>query len=216
MTLEGEADRRRTTGAGRPGPALQGRRGQNLLLAQDQALLRGRGPQLRIQPDSRRPAQQQEESAAGHAELAGRAKPLMRLPMKRAAQMLLIGTFLPLCWLAMMAVHEWATSLPRAPGGKVATVVLYPLTISRTDVSINPRPLLVVWAGPLIGVLLPLAAAAALRACRFPGPICWILCRLLSDCQRRLHRRGVLRPCRRRGRHAPPRHAAWTLWLSAR
>ena len=166
----GRADRRRTLPAtGARGPRLQGRRGQNLLLAQDQALLRGRGPQLRVQSDSRRPAQQQEESAAGHAERAGRAKPLMRLPMKRAAQMLLIGTFLPLCWLAMMAVHELGHVVGAlATGGKVATVVLYPLTISRTDVSINPRPLLVVWAGPLIGVLLPLAAAAALRACRFP------------------------------------------------
>src|SRR5437870_4599390 len=59
----------------------------------------------------------------------------------------------------MQAVHEfghvagaWLT------GGQVARVVLHPLTISRTDLDDNPRPLLVVWAGPLCGVLLPLAA----------------------------------------------------------
>ena len=89
--------------------------------------------------------------------------------MKRFAQVLLIGTFLPLCWLAMMAVHELGHVLGAlATGGTITAVVLHPLTISRTDVSINPRPLLVVWAGPLLGVLLPLGAAAILQACRFP------------------------------------------------
>jgi hypothetical protein len=72
-----------------------------------------------------------------------------------------------LCWLGMMAVHElghvigaWAT------GGRVARVVLHPLTISRTDLAENPQPLVVVWSGPVLGVLLPAAAwlvAAGLR-----------------------------------------------------
>ncbi len=51
--------------------------------------------------------------------------------MKRVHQSVLIGSFLPLCWLGMMAVHElghvvgaWLT------GGRVAKVVLHPLTIS--------------------------------------------------------------------------------------
>ncbi len=35
--------------------------------------------------------------------------------MKRFAQVLLIGTFLPLCWLAMMAVHELGHVLARWP-----------------------------------------------------------------------------------------------------
>jgi hypothetical protein len=44
------------------------------------------------------------------------------------------------------------------PGrGRVAKVVLFPLTISRTDLAENPHPLFVVWAGPVVGVLLPLA-----------------------------------------------------------
>lgn len=57
----------------------------------------------------------------------------------------------------MQAVHElghvagaWVT------GGKVACVVLHPLTISRTDLADNPHPLSVVWAGPVLGVLFPL------------------------------------------------------------
>ncbi len=77
--------------------------------------------------------------------------------MKRLHQVLLIGTFLPLCWLAMMDVHELGHVVGAvATGGRVEKVVLDPLTISRTDVLPNPNPLLVVWAGPIVGVLLPL------------------------------------------------------------
>ena len=35
--------------------------------------------------------------------------------MKRLHQVLLIGTFLPLCWLAMMAVHELRACRRRLP-----------------------------------------------------------------------------------------------------
>ncbi len=78
--------------------------------------------------------------------------------MPRLHQTLLLGTFLPLCWLMMMAVHEfghvtWAV----ATGGTVEKVVLHPLTFSRTDVSFNPSPLVVAWGGPIVGVVLPLA-----------------------------------------------------------
>ena len=57
-----------------------------------------------------------------------------------------------------MAVHElghvagaWMT------GARVTMVVLHPLAISRTDVVDNQRPLVVVWAGPIVGVVAPLA-----------------------------------------------------------
>ena len=70
--------------------------------------------------------------------------------------MLIVGTLL-LSWLGMMIVHEgghvvnaWAT------GGRVDKVVLHPLAISRTDVNPNPRPLIVVWGGPIWGCLVPL------------------------------------------------------------
>jgi hypothetical protein len=85
--------------------------------------------------------------------------------MKRLTQAVLIASTLAGSWLGMQVVHEsghaagaWLT------GGRVARVVLHPGTISRTDLSHNPHPLVVVWAGPLVGVLLPLAlwGAAAL------------------------------------------------------
>jgi hypothetical protein len=89
--------------------------------------------------------------------------------MKRLHQVLLIGTFLPLSWLGMMVVHELGHVLGAvATGGTVERVILHPLTISRTDVSPNPHPLVVVWAGPLVGVLLPLVLLVLFKAGRIP------------------------------------------------
>ena len=88
--------------------------------------------------------------------------------MTRFYQVLLLGTFLPLCWLGMMVVHELGHVVGAvATGGTVERVVLHPLTISRTDVSPNPRPLFVLWAGPIVGVLLPLALLVVARATRW-------------------------------------------------
>jgi hypothetical protein len=70
----------------------------------------------------------------------------------------------------MMGVHElghvvgaWLT------GGVVQKVVLHPLAISRTDVEPNPQPLVVVWAGPFVGVLLPLGAGSLFHVGKFRG-----------------------------------------------
>jgi len=61
----------------------------------------------------------------------------------------------------MMAVHELGHVFGAAvTGATVERVVLHPLTISRTDVSPNPHPGVVVWLGPVIGCLLPMAAIA--------------------------------------------------------
>jgi hypothetical protein len=88
--------------------------------------------------------------------------------MERLHQALLVGTFLPLCWLTMMAVHELGHVLgAKAAGGTVERVVLHPLAISRTDVSPNRCPLVVVWAGPTVGIVLPIGLLLATRAGRF-------------------------------------------------
>ncbi len=58
----------------------------------------------------------------------------------------------------MMIVHEFGHVLGAwFTNGTVTKVVLSPLAISRTDVSPNPKPHIVVWAGPVLGVLIPLA-----------------------------------------------------------
>jgi hypothetical protein len=89
--------------------------------------------------------------------------------MSRLHQVVLIASTLALSWFAMMAVHEsghvlgaWLT------GGSVARVVLHPLTISRTDLSINPQPFLVVWAGPLFGIAAPLILWIIAQLSRVP------------------------------------------------
>ena len=87
-----------------------------------------------------------------------------------AHQAILIGSTVLGSWLGMQAVHEfghvcgaWLT------GGRVARVVLHPLTISRTDLADNPSPLAVVWAGPAVGVLLPLLLWLLATGVRMPG-----------------------------------------------
>jgi len=78
--------------------------------------------------------------------------------MKRLLTLLFVVAWLGVCWLGMMAVHELGHVLAAvATGGTVTQVVLSPLAISRTDVSPNPYPGIVVWWGPLFGSLFPLA-----------------------------------------------------------
>jgi hypothetical protein len=88
----------------------------------------------------------------------------------RIVQAILIASTLLGSWLGMQAVHElghvcgaWLT------GGRVSQVVLHPLTISRTDLAVNPRPLIVVWAGPVFGVMAPLATWIVAAGVRLPG-----------------------------------------------
>ena len=63
---------------------------------------------------------------------------------------------LGLSWIGMMAVHELGHVLGAwFTGGTVQRVVLPVLGFSRTDVKPNPSPGLTVWAGPIVGVVLP-------------------------------------------------------------
>jgi len=56
----------------------------------------------------------------------------------------------------MQAVHECGHILAaKFAGATVTNVALHPLALSRTDVAENNSPLLVVWGGPVFGVLAP-------------------------------------------------------------
>jgi Peptidase M50B-like len=90
--------------------------------------------------------------------------------MNRVHQVVLVVSTLYGSWLGMQDVHElghvaaaWLT------GGRVSKVVLYPFTISRTALADNPRPLVVVWGGPIVGAALPLAVWLTARALRLRG-----------------------------------------------
>jgi hypothetical protein len=75
--------------------------------------------------------------------------------MRWRAGLLTVATIFA-SWLGMQAVHEAGHVLGASlTGGQVERVVLHPLTISRTDLSKNPHPLLVTWAGPVFGSIAP-------------------------------------------------------------
>ena len=79
----------------------------------------------------------------------------------------LIGTTILCSWLGMMIVHEAGHATAAVlTGGKVQRIVLPIVGFSRTDVLPNPRPLAVVWAGPVLGELIPLALWLLARAAR--------------------------------------------------
>lgn len=87
----------------------------------------------------------------------------------RVRQFLLLATFLPWCWLMMMVVHEAGHVLAAwLTGATVDHVVLHPLAISQTILGDNPSPLIVSWAGPLVGSVLPLMIWLLLLKIRLP------------------------------------------------
>src|SRR5882724_7745741 len=101
--------------------------------------------------------------------VVGREEEGMRTPLASARlhQVVLITAMVLCSWLGMMIVHEGGHVLGAwATGGKVKQVVLTPIGFSRTDFSSNPHPLIVVWAGPIIGSIAPLIAFAIAPAAR--------------------------------------------------
>ena len=90
--------------------------------------------------------------------------------MKRVEQGILIVTFLAFSWLAMQAVHELGHVLGAwITGATVTKVALHPAIISRTDLGVNPRPLVVVWAGPILGATVPLLTFVVAKLRGAPG-----------------------------------------------
>ena len=84
--------------------------------------------------------------------------------MKRPFQITFVIAFLLLSWLLMQVVHEAGHVIAAwMSGGVVENVILHPLQISRTDFAINPKPLLVVWSGPVLGCLFPILLSGFFR-----------------------------------------------------
>lgn len=85
-------------------------------------------------------------------------------------------------WYVMMAVHEAGHVLAALlTAGQVEHLQLSPIGLSQTHLSHNPQPLLVVWAGPIFGTLLPSLAWLGLtfwskqrNPLRIAGPITFV------------------------------------------
>ncbi len=123
----------------------------------------------KIRDNTRREEGSQQAIGGDSLKLAPQWRRSMK-EMKRMDQILLIGSFIGFSWLVMQAVHELEHVLEAVTtGGTVTKVVLHPFTISRTDVHPNPHALIEVWAGPIVGVLLPLTAFFLAKALRSPG-----------------------------------------------
>ena len=85
--------------------------------------------------------------------------------MQRVHQILFAIILLATSWFAMLAIHEMGHILAGlVTGGSIKKIVLYPFTISSTEVSPNPNPGIVAWCGPLGGVTLPLLLIPCWRA----------------------------------------------------
>lgn len=96
-------------------------------------------------------------------------------------RLVLICATLLASWLAMQAVHELGHVLAAwLTGGRVARVVLDPLSISRTDLAENPCPLVVAWSGPLFGAVVPLLLW--LLAARLRLPVAFVLRFFAGSC----------------------------------
>lgn len=89
---------------------------------------------------------------------------------KRAAFALAL---LPASWLAMMLVHESGHMLTALCTGGTVSRLVWPLWgFSRTDLGLNPHPLITTWGGPLCGALLPPLATFLIYAIRRkPAPV---------------------------------------------
>ena len=89
------------------------------------------------------------------------------MTQKPFLRILLIISILWIAWLAMMLVHETGHVLGAiASGGTIRQVVWHPAVLSRTDVEPNPHPLIELWAGPIVGSLLPVIVASICLAFR--------------------------------------------------
>ena len=77
--------------------------------------------------------------------------------MARLKPLILVVSTLAACWLGMQAVHELGHCLGAwLTGGRIEEIVFDLVGISRTDLAENPYPLVVAWAGPIGGVMIPL------------------------------------------------------------
>jgi hypothetical protein len=87
---------------------------------------------------------------------------------RRIRQFLLIAGLVWSSWLCMMLVHEAGHVIGALlTGGHIKQVVWHPFVFSRTDVEPNPSPIIEVWAGPMIGCVIPFGLSLSIKLTRW-------------------------------------------------
>lgn len=90
--------------------------------------------------------------------------------MRRIQQFILISATLIGSALGMQTIHETGHVLGAwLTGARVERVVLTPTTISCTYVVNNIHPLVVAWAGPFVGLALPVSIWLIASSLKMPG-----------------------------------------------
>jgi hypothetical protein len=80
-----------------------------------------------------------------------------------------------LSWYGMMAIHELGHVIGTySTGGTVLRVVLEPLSMSHTEYGQFPHSGIVVWCGPVVGSVLPLALIPAGKLGQFFAGFCLV------------------------------------------
>ncbi|GIW95245.1 MAG: hypothetical protein KatS3mg110_3286 [Pirellulaceae bacterium] len=90
--------------------------------------------------------------------------------MKQFSMALFLISYLYLCWLWMMYLHESGHVVAALlTGGRIARVVIDPWRFSYTELIHNPRPLVVTWAGLVVGSVVPVLVWYFWHWGRLPG-----------------------------------------------
>src|SRR5262245_30149055 len=79
-------------------------------------------------------------------------------------RIVLLGILLVLSWAVMVTTHELGHIVCGWAGGaKLRSADLRPWQLPYSIFDPDPRPLLTLWGGPILGIAVPLAAACLLR-----------------------------------------------------
>lgn len=80
-------------------------------------------------------------------------------------------------WLVMTQLHEWGhIAAGLCSGGTLVDFDVWPWHLPYSFFEPDPYPLITLWAGPLLGIAIPMLAAAIIRSpsAWFVSHFCWI------------------------------------------